>query len=222
MSTQYSLTVTNNSELTGNFCVYQKAPNQSMYENLFSLAWFSKKCHPHTTVKFKWDLDYCFMWSECGRLTPGVIFEASERLAADPSSAAHNIIGFTKEYGAYKFAPAPVAGALGELRIVTDGTMPTGEAAVGIGMSGQAAFAVPATPNFSFSFIPHPEYWIAFGNFEEGDVIDINRVTRTAAPITFRPNVYSLSINLQEDNTWSSPVSLNQRNAMKLAQLQNK
>ena len=221
MSTQYSLTVTNNSDLSGSLCVYQKAPEQSLYENLYSLAWFSKKCHPGTTVKFKWDINYCFMWSEAGVLVPGVTFEASEHVDADLDNGAKNIIGFTKEYGAYKFAPSPVPGTPGELRIVTDSTMPTGEASVGIGMSNQPAFAVPATPNFDFAFIPHPEYWIAFGNFEEGEVIDLNRVTHTAAQVIFRKNVYSLSMELQEDNTWSTPNSLKERNALAIAKMKN-
>ena len=34
---------------------------------------------------------------------------------------------------------------------------------------------VPASPNrnFSFSFTPHPTYWITFGNYDAGQVINV-------------------------------------------------
>ena len=191
MSTNYSLTLTNNSVNAGSFCVYQTDPEQSKYSNLYSLVWFSKKCHPGTKIRFNWSLDYCFTWSETGILMPGVTFLASENVPADPSNAVKDIIGFTKDGGAYKFTTPTRSGILGTLQIQTDSTIPINEASVGIGMSGQPAFAVPAGPNLDYSFIPHPKYWVAFGNFEEGEVIDFNNVTQTAEVI-FKPSVYSL------------------------------
>lgn len=218
MSTKYTLKVTNNSNRSGSICVYQRDPEQEKYTNLYSLAWFSKACHPGTTIKFTWDLDYCFSWSETGMLRPGVTFEASETRAADPSSASDNAIGFTKTGGAYMFTTPLRPGTPGELRIQTDDTIPIDEASVGIGMSGQPALAISAGPNLDYAFIPHPEYWIAFGDYIEGEVIDLNMVTQTAK-VVFPRNVYSLSMTLQEDNTWSTPISLKQSNALLLEQM---
>ena len=218
MSTQYTLKVVNNSTQSGSVCVYQRDPEQEKYANLYSLAWFSKKCHPGTTLTFRWILDYCFTWSETGELKPGVTFEASQSEDADPSDASKDAIGFSKTGGAYAFTTPLRPGTPGELRIQTDGTIPINEASVGIGMSGNPALAVSAGPNLDYAFIPHPEYWIAFGDYEEGQVIDLNRVTETAK-IVFPLNTYSLSITLQEDNTWSDPITLKQRNTMLIEQM---
>lgn len=211
MSTQYTLKVTNKSHNSGSFCVYQKDPDQEKYTNLYSLAWFSKACNPGTTLKFTWTLDYCFNWSETGILVPGVTFDASETKEADPSDSSKNAVGFTKANGAYMFTNPLRPGTPGELRIQTDNTIPINEASVGIGMSGQPALAISAQPNMDYAFIPHPEYWITFGNYTEGEVIDLNQVTETAK-IVFPLNVYSVSMTLQEDNTWSTPVSLKESN----------
>lgn len=72
-----------------------------------------------------------------------------------------------------------------------------------------------------YAFIPHPQYWVAFSNYTEGEVIDINAVSQTAQ-IVFPLNVYSLSINFQEDNTWSTPVSLKQKNTRLIEQMQKR
>ncbi len=216
MSTQYTLTVVNDSTLNGSVCVYQKDPEQGKYENLYSLAWFSKFCHPGTQLKFKWSIDYSFVWSETGILKPGVSFEASQALPADPQNPAKNAIGFIKAGGAYEFANPTRPGIPGQLQIQTDATIPCNDVAIGIGMSGQPTFAIGGTPNFTYSFIPHPEYWIAFGKFEEGEVIDLNQVS-TTAQVVFPVNVYAQTLVFNKDNTWSKAKTLRECNQSKLA-----
>ncbi len=45
-------------------------------------------------------------------------------------------------------------------------------------MAGSGTFAVQAQPNMTAVFTPHPNYWVIFGNFENGDVMDIQDVTQ--------------------------------------------
>lgn len=200
MSTHYTLTVKNNSLLSGDICVYQTNPNGSD-NNLHTLAWFSKKCHPHTEIMFEWDLEYSFTWCETGVLTPGVRFYASQIEPADPTNTSQNAIGFTLQDGAYTFTSTSKRPSAGSLGIYTDGTVPNNQASIGIGIGGKSAFAANATPNYNFTFIPHPQYWIAFGNFTAGEVIDLNQVTNSAQ-IVFPVNIYSKEVTLKEDNTW--------------------
>lgn len=216
MSTQYTLNVTNNSTQSGSVVVYQKCPNQDQYDNLYSLAWFSKACHPGTNLKFRWTIDYSFAWSETGILSPGVYFDASEIKECDPSDTSKNTTGFSKQNGAYLFTAATKSANAGSLAIFTDATIPDGEASIGIGMSGNPTFAIPATPNFNFSFLPHPEYWVAFGRYEEGVVIDLNAVSETMK-VAYPINVYSKSLTFNEDNTWSESTTLKASNARLLA-----
>lgn len=196
---KYSLSVTNNSNSFGNICVFQTLPNQP--ENMASLVWFSKPVHPGTTVEFDWNTDYSFIWSHEGELAPGATFNASQTIDAGPSDITKNSIGFTKESGTYRFVETNRTTKAGRLGIYTDQTVPHGEASVGIGMSGSGAFAVSATPNYNFTFLPHPKYWVALGNYEKGEVLDIESLTNTAE-ITFEPDVYSMKAVLENDNVW--------------------
>jgi hypothetical protein len=57
-------------------------------------------------------------------------------------------------------------------------------------------------------FTPHPEYWIAFGNFTTGETIDSSSMTNPAQ-IVFPPNVYSMTATLNADDTWTiAPTSM--------------
>lgn len=199
MGTKYQLSVKNDSFNSGSICVYQTIPDQD--RNLFSLAWFSKACHPGTTVTFGWTIDYSFCWSQSGILKPGVVFNATEKKAADPSDPSNNATGFSKQEGAYLFTPAKTHPSDGCLGIYLDNTIAHGEAAVGVGMGGQAAFAATASPNYSMTFSPHPQYWVVFGTFQEGEVMDLNRCTGTCN-VKFPTNVYKKELTLRDDNTW--------------------
>lgn len=199
MSTQYSLDVQHRGTENGDFCIYQTNDNQS--EDIRSLVWFSKRAHPETNLRFKWGIDYGFTWSEQGILTPGVVFEASQIMPADPSDITQNSIGFTKSDGAFTFESTSDPTTHGRLGITCDQSIPARTASIGVSMSGKSAFACTASPNMKYTFRPHPRYWIAFGKFEEGEVIDLNRMTRKFE-ICFRENQFNKFICLTESNTW--------------------
>ena len=58
-----------------------------------------------------------------------------------------------------------------------------------------------ASPNLKYTFMPHPRYWIAFGRFEEGEVIDVNRMTQKFE-INYPVNVFSQTVELNTTNSW--------------------
>lgn len=200
MGTNYSLRVNNNSKNYGNICVFQTLPDQP--DNILSLAWFSKAAHQDTVVEFNWTTDYNFVWSDQGELRPGITFKASQILEADPSDITKNSIAFAKEYDAYCFAKTEKTTKEGTLGIYTDQTIPHGDASVGIGMSGNGTFAVTATPNYNFIFRPHPKYWVVFGTYKVGEVMDIESMTNMVE-IKYDPGVYDKIVSLKSDNTWS-------------------
>lgn len=198
MSTRYSLVVKNNSNNSGSFCLYQKQPD--LLPNAYSLAWFARPTRPTTMTSFDWTLDYSFVWSETGRLVPGVIFDASEMVPADPASA--NQITLTNNGGAFTFQDQSHGPQSGTLYIREASSIPMNLAAVGIGMSGSGTFVTQAQPNMNLQFTPRPSYWIAFGNFEQGEVLDVEALSNTAQ-IEFPPGVYSMEATLNADNTWT-------------------
>jgi hypothetical protein len=206
---KYSLLVKNSSPNPGSICVYTTSPDtQKIQQDLRSLAWFTKPTNPNEQVKFMWELNFSFAWAESGVLTPGVYFEAGEIIDADPADDGKNRAYFDRQNEAYLFgnpeqAMPPSQGALG---ITTSKIIPNNLVSVGVGINGKAALAVNATPNYQFTFISKIEYWLAFGNFKEGVVLDLNSMVRNVCEIKFPVGVYDLQVILQEDNTWS-PVT---------------
>jgi hypothetical protein len=213
MSTQYSLTVQNNSLHHGSICVFATPPDDKVQLNIKSLAWFSKAAHPNTSVQFKWSLDYSFVWSQTGKLVPGVSFIASEHIAADPSNESMNTAYFDMLDDAYLFGDVSKAhkATAGSLAISTSPTVPDGDAAIGIGIGGNPALVQSATPNFTFTFIPKVRYWVAFGDYIEGEVLDVNAMT-AVYELKYPINVYAKTLVLNADNTWSEGNTLKQQN----------
>lgn len=199
MSQQYTLTVQNNSRNFGNICVYQTLPDLDD-PTLMSLAWFSESAHPTTLVQFRWTIDYAFIWDETGPLVPGVVFEASQTWPANLTS--NNSITLTSSRDTLTFKEQVTAGRQGTLYVHNDATVPFDTASVGVAMSGAGTFVKPAQPNRSYNFTPHPEYWVTFGDYEVGEVLDIGSITN-AQKIVFSPNVYHASAILNVDNTWT-------------------
>lgn len=196
--TKYSLTCMNNSQLSGSFAVFQKAPPSTIPGNVFSLAWFARPTAPGSQVTFTWGLDYSFVWSETGLLQPGINFAASQAVAADPDRL--NLVQLTKDkYGATTFGHANGNGALGSLTIQQLSNVAPNKTSVGIGMSGSGTFAVQAAPNMTAVFTPHPNYWVVFGNYETGDVMDIQDVTE-AVEVTYGGALVSRTANLSIEN----------------------
>ncbi|MZP29778.1 protein rhiA [Heliobacterium undosum] len=194
---QYSVVFKNNSSNFGTVCLYQTCPE--LDADVMSLAWFSKSAHPTTKLTFKWDIKYSFIWDETGVLVPGVVFDASQTWDADLSN--NNAITFTKQNGAYTFKDLVRGEKDGMLQITEDYTVPVKQAAVGIGMSGAGTFVKQAQPNMTLFFKPHPEYWITFGNYVQGQVLDVTEITNKAK-IEFGPGIYQMVAVLKDDNSW--------------------
>lgn len=195
----YTLKFENQSRNIGSVCIYQTDPSFNQDNNAVSVAWFTKITHPQTNVKFEWQLDYNFVWSEIGELKPGIIFDASEVMEADLQSLNKIIFDYKQEE--FLFTSGGSNGEVGSLEISETCNIPFCTASVGIGMAGAATFVKQAQPNMNIKITPHPEYWITFGNYKQGEVLDINEITNKQK-IVFEPNQYSITAILQEDNTW--------------------
>lgn len=198
------ITFINNSTNTGDMMCFQQDPNISA-SGVFSLAWFAKSAHPNTHIDFSWEIDYSFVWAETGQLKPGVIFNASQTVATDPYGD-NNQITLTYTDEAYDFIDQTQGSPTGSLYIKENNTIPLKQASVGIGMSGTGTFVVDAQPNYNETFTPHPTYWVAFGSYKTGEVLDIQSVTNTAE-VSFPAGITHMYAILNEDNTWTITTS---------------
>lgn len=196
--TSYSLTCVNNSQMSGSFAIFQKPPPMTVPGNVFSLAWFARPTAISSTVTFTWGLDYSFVWSETGVLQAGINFAANQSRPAYPNG--QNIVQLTKDsFGATTFANPGSTGALGSLTIQQLPNVAPGRTSVGVGMAGSGTFAVQAAPNMTAVFTPHPNYWVIFGNYRTGDVMDIEDIT-SAVEVTYGGALTSRTATLGLNN----------------------
>ena len=212
MSGKYSITIENKSANTFDFGVFQTGENTNLSG---AVIWLCKRCHPNTCVSFSWDTEYCFFWAEKGKMKQRKSSEYSAwgKEPADPSNQDKCIIGFTYTDGAYEFEQTSQKGTPGVLQIVQDGMIPAGKAVIGIGMSGNCIKCIRTQPNTTAEFELPVEYRVTFGSMNMGDPVN-NVLMQQSVPLKFPPNVFGLTLTLNEDNTWSDPVSLCQHNAV--------
>ena len=212
--TTYHLTVKNESNEDWDIFTFQKNPILNLNSPaLVSLAWFTKYTAAHSQCKFKWDLEYNFMWSETGNLTPGVVFDASQSFLADPfatglATAANAgdqaVLSYNAEQEYFEFnneGPLVTNPSPGTLYIACDSSVPNGVASVGIGMSNAGTFALPALTNITAEFTPDPTYYVAANvSIQQGQVLE--EEISNAVELQFA-GVTSLTATFNPDHTWS-------------------
>ncbi|QZY54863.1 protein rhiA [Crassaminicella profunda] len=196
----YRLKVKNEGTFKGNLAIFQR---QADLEEMgaMPLAWFTKGSNPNTMVEFCWNVDYCFVWSEEGILKPGVVFRASQTI--DGGIWVNNKVVLDKNIYGYVFSEQTTATAqAGSLIIEENNSIPGGEASVGIGMSGFGTFVWQTEPNANLTIQPKPQYWIAYGTFKQGEVLDIQQLMNTSLELNYPTNKYNATVTLNSDNTW--------------------
>jgi hypothetical protein len=206
MATKYSVTLRNQSQKGGTFCLYATAVDPvQVQDDLRSLAWVTASANPNVRVDFEWLVNYTLSWSQTGPLADGVIYKASQEIPADPNSPQTNRAYLDKNDSGYELLSGdsrtivPPAGALA---IATSNNVISNEAAIGIGINGNPILAIPSTPNYNFTFFTKLKYWVAFGSFEQGAVIDVNRMT-SVYELKFSGAVHHLDITLDDSNEWN-------------------
>lgn len=199
MTTAYTLSFQNNSSNAATVCIYATAPDNGD-SKMMSLAWFTQPSNPMTRSNFDWHNDYSFVWAETGELMPGVMFEPSQTSSASPNG--ENTVTLTYDNQGYNFSDKTSTFPGDSLIIQQSSTVPQHNASVGIAISGQPALAVEAQPNTDFTFIPQPNYWITFGHYASGEVLDVQGI-QDSFEINYPPNRYSAVVTLDMNNNWS-------------------
>ena len=193
---QYSLTCINSSSWPGCFAVFQKT--YRLPADVYALAWFARAAHPGTEVTFTWSTYYSFTWSETGVIKPGINFNGSQIIPADPDKL--NCIELAVDnLGASYFKPPTASGQPGMLTIQQLSSVVPNRTSIGIGMSGSPMAATQAAPGATTVFVPTSNYWVMFGNYQTGDVIDVKEITG-AVEVTYPDGLTSRTATLGPDD----------------------
>lgn len=201
MPNRYTLEVTNDSYFPGDICVYQGCTEVDEL-HVMSLAWFSRYAYPSSTVTVSWTLDYSFHWAYSGELKPGLRFQSTQSQPANLRFSNQITLNYDDENDAFRFKDQTQNKQGGSFHIEQDATIPPTSVAAGVGVSGAAAFAMQARPNWNFIFTPSSTYWVTFGTFEHGEVLDRTSISQRQQ-IIFPSNCYRMRARLTPANTWT-------------------
>jgi rhizosphere induced protein len=196
----YQLTVVDNSPTPTNIVLYQTIPDTSI-PNLLPLAWFSRFADPQTTLTFQWDETYQLMWAQTGALFPGIVFDAAQIRDVNTVPGQNSAL-LTAPNGNLQFAAGSAPVPAGSIGLTMDGTIPVNTAAYALGQTQQPVFAAPAQPNITALFTPNPHYWLTFGTYQQGEVLDPGQLTNSIE-IQFPSGVTAMTATLNSDNTWT-------------------
>lgn len=196
----YTLTFQNNSEQSGDICIFQESPDLNT-SDVLSLAWFAKHAKSNNQLEFSWNIDYSFVWNCHGEITSGSTFRTPQM--ASKNSISDNTVPLLEKNSVYQLKSHTIKKAdNSSLHITSNNSVSSSEPPVGIAMSGSSAFLLKPKPNTNIHLAPPKKYWISFGKFKQGQIIDRSKVTHLKE-IVFPPNVNNLSIKLNSDKTWS-------------------
>jgi hypothetical protein len=195
-----TLNFVNNSNVPGSFMVFQQL--EGGYQ-LNSLAWFARYAYPNTTLRFDWDdAAYDFVWAASGNITPGIVINASQVVPANLSAGNQISFSYDAANRTFNLHNLSSGSPAGTLAVRQDSSIPMNAVAVGIGMSGAPTVVVQGSPNMTVTFTPRPTYWVAFGTFQQGQLLDIETITQPVQ-VVFPPNVVSMTATLNADNTFT-------------------
>ncbi|HEV8434581.1 MAG TPA: protein rhiA [Thermoanaerobaculia bacterium] len=199
----HSVVFVNQSDNEGDVCLFQTL--KQPVAKTSSLVWLARHVFKTTTVTFEWSGVNCFVWSNSSSsIDPGVIIVGSQAWAAGLSD--NNRVTLTYVSNAYTFENLSTGTTAGTLTIQEDSTLPAGLAVTGIGMDGYGTIVAVTQPNTILQFVPDPQYWISFGTFTRGAVIDRDAII--SAEVVFPVNVLSMTAIYTKQNTWEfTPTS---------------
>ncbi len=200
MSDKFILNIDVQSNITGDVCVFQELPDTNA-SKVLTLAWLTKRVHHNTQLVFDWTLDFNFNWGKTGYIGSDrrAHFQASQVIPANLST--QNQISFNYENGAYQFKdPGQNSNSENNLYILQGPNVRSEDVLVGVGMAGAGSFVVGSQPNLKLIFHPKPVYYVVFGDFIQGEVMDITELTNTHKVVFDGTNEQSLV--LTGKNTW--------------------
>lgn len=174
----YTLTIKNQSPTVTTFIVYQKPPtDQSDY---VSLAWKTFSVQPMSSTDFSWSLDYWLFAAATGVLADGVRMLPSSAIQVDFNTG--NEFNLTPEL---EFIDARFTNS-GKVAVLEEAGIQQNSASLAIGLAKSPMFATQAIPYKTEVFSGIGEtYYIAHGNFEEGEVLNLDTLQSQSIQVNF-------------------------------------
>jgi rhizosphere induced protein len=145
-------------------------------------------------------------------LSPGAIFRSMENLPADTSS--NNAVTLSNARQNMRFIDQRAGSQTDNFYIHNAADVPMRAVAEGLAQNDRPVFVVAAQPNMQAQFGIDSEIWIAFGEFEQGEVLDPGLSGRALLEkskviygpptrVVFPSGVTAMDATLNADNSWT-------------------
>lgn len=195
----YSLNIENKGTFYGEIVIYQKQKNLEQ-KGSNSVAWMTRTINPGTEATFSWEEIYNFVWGESQNLKTGVIFNENQMIEGSPRIG--NKVEFTQnEYG-YTFHQSTAPKDIGKLIIEESELIESRKSSVGIGMCGLGTLIWDAEPSTTLKIEAKFEYWLTYGAFQEGEVLDLKEILDKSIKLEYPPHKYNATVAIMADNSW--------------------
>lgn len=229
-ATHYQLTVTNLSHIDTSFVMYLGAPKKPKnvytlawqcrycpcgstvrfnWSEKFSAIW----CQPSQRLSIGVHCNVSPATQVDNLLAP-YIYEPFTNISSisgmAPFSDGMNRanLSYIKDYATYKFSTTSSQPPENLFFTDSDITTPSANtcstviaAGIGIGVSNRGAFLVDVQPNTVTEWSMEPEYYLTWGNFSPGEIIDISMIGEKSLNIKFNDFLQSKSALLDSSNT---------------------
>ena len=166
-----------------------------------TIAWLVQPCVAGESVKISWTVAYTVLWSNTGNLTHGTHVPTHGSVNVNPFEG--DIETFGKNAQGYSFLGLfPSRSNPCSVGIKTDNTVVTGQVSVGLGIDGHPVLMCPAQPNLNITFTPRPKYYLAFGQYTQSSIVDVNKMSSYIELDYASSDTFSFTATIDASNQW--------------------
>ena len=174
---EHVLAFVNNSQHSGVVIVYQHPPNTAT-ERAFAVAWQALSVAPASRAIFHWSTDYSVALGQSGNVAVGSHFVPRTTLRVDLVAGVQVTVNPSAGTLQITEQGGVEAGAL-NVSVLQDSTVD--RSAVAVRIDGKPSLVVSTPPGVRWTYRPSSTYYVAFGHFMEGMILNTSLIPQSIA-----------------------------------------
>jgi hypothetical protein len=194
---EYTVVFSNESGRSRTVVLFQSPPD-SVLDGAFAVAWHTAEVATNRNATIKWDLEYRIS-SSPGQISVGSVYTPTNTLSVDLTEG----MAVTFDAGSGQFSVSGQGGDIeaGTLTVSVVGGTSGEPVAIGIGLDDKPLLVAPLPENATWQYRPSMTYRIAFGQFEQGGILDESMMDESTE-VRFSDGVRTLLVTLADDGTY--------------------
>lgn len=167
------------------------------------LAWMAAPCPPGNTMVFQWVLKYSILFSNTSNLSPGAQFTSIGGVDVDPVQG--DVYTLSADGATYSFKghSTAIKGTPGTVGAQTDCSVKNNQVSLALGIIGIPVFACDTQTNSVVAFTPKPKYYLAFGQYQQGTVLNEASMSHSIELNFEAMKTYSFTADIDASHNWN-------------------